>query len=142
MLSRTTHHALRAAAILAAGGQATSTQIAQATGLPRGYMAKVLAILARRGLVVSTRGRRGGFRLARAPSAVSLFDIVTAFENLDDSARAPRAQASPLDLALRRVAAATAEALRHTSLADVRVPDASSTAASPHRRSRSKPASM
>lgn len=44
------------------------------------YLAKVFQKLARRGLVRSTRGKRGGFALARSPEQISLADVIRAVE--------------------------------------------------------------
>ena len=43
-------------------------------------MAKVLQLLARRGLLTSHQGTRGGYRLARAASAISVADIIQAID--------------------------------------------------------------
>ena len=43
-------------------------------------MAKVLQRLARRGLLTSHQGTRGGYRLAKAPSAISVADIIQAID--------------------------------------------------------------
>ena len=53
---------------------------AAATGLPGPTVAKLLAKLSRAGLLHSQRGARGGYRLARAPEAVSVADIVAALD--------------------------------------------------------------
>ena len=47
-------------------------------GLPT--VSKVLKLLARSGLVVSERGKHGGYRLARAAEAICVSDIVDAVE--------------------------------------------------------------
>ena len=43
-------------------------------------VSKVLKTLARGGLVVSTRGAQGGYRLPRPPSAISVAEIIRAME--------------------------------------------------------------
>ncbi|GAB3964488.1 Rrf2 family transcriptional regulator [Plantactinospora veratri] len=52
--------------------------------LPPAYLNKQLQALVRAGILVSTSGPRGGFRLARAPEAVSLLDIVAAIEGPEE----------------------------------------------------------
>jgi Rrf2 family protein len=44
------------------------------------YLNKCLQSLTRAGLLTSTRGPRGGVRLARAPEDITLMDVVTAVE--------------------------------------------------------------
>jgi Rrf2 family protein len=44
------------------------------------YLAKVFQKLARKGLVNSIRGKRGGFFLARTPEGISLADVARAVE--------------------------------------------------------------
>src|SRR5687767_9812008 len=55
-------------------------ELAAATGMPASMVAKTLKHLARQGLLDSTRGARGGYRLARPAKAISLADVVMAFE--------------------------------------------------------------
>jgi FeS assembly SUF system regulator len=54
--------------------------VALRTRIPQPTVSKVLKLLARGGLVVSERGKHGGYRLARAPEAISVADIVDAVE--------------------------------------------------------------
>ncbi|MEX0777556.1 MAG: Rrf2 family transcriptional regulator [Phycisphaeraceae bacterium] len=56
----------------------TAQQIAQGTGIPAGYLAKVLQALVKTGLVCSRRGLHGGFHLAQAPAQFSVLDVVQA----------------------------------------------------------------
>jgi Rrf2 family protein len=49
-------------------------------GVPAHYLAKVLATLARAGLLSATRGARGGYRLARPAAEIPLIEIVEPFE--------------------------------------------------------------
>jgi Rrf2 family protein len=52
--------------------------------LPPASLNKQLQALVRAGILASVPGPRGGFRLARAPEAVSLLDVVTAIEGPDE----------------------------------------------------------
>ncbi|MGW0791724.1 RrF2 family transcriptional regulator [Streptomyces sp. NPDC002911] len=62
------------------GGPVGSGQLAEAHGLPAPYLNKQLQLLVRGGLLTSTPGPRGGFRLARPLSEITLFDVVEAIE--------------------------------------------------------------
>lgn len=61
-------------------GCASAAWVARATGLSVATAAKLLNMLARGGLLVSTRGAAGGFRLARPAAGISLADIVEAVD--------------------------------------------------------------
>jgi Rrf2 family protein len=54
----------------------TIHEIADAEGLSPDYAAKLLRELRRGGLVESTRGAAGGYRLARPPEALTAWDAV------------------------------------------------------------------
>ena len=56
----------------------TIQQIADAEGLSPDYAAKLLRELRRGGLVESTRGAAGGYRLARGARAITAWDAVEA----------------------------------------------------------------
>lgn len=76
-------HALRALAHLAAhegDGALLGRDLAAEVGVPSPYLAKVLATLARAGVVTASRGVRGGYRLARPPEEIRLVEIVEPFE--------------------------------------------------------------
>jgi Rrf2 family protein len=62
------------------GGASSAREIAEQYDIPLELMAKVLQRLARRGLVVSLQGTRGGYRLARQPAQISVADIIEAIE--------------------------------------------------------------
>jgi Rrf2 family protein len=82
MLSQTVEYALRAVVHLAnvAPDAATTDQIAQVTRVPKAYLSKVLQSLVRGGIVRSQRGLGGGMTLAKAPSKLTLLDVVNAVE--------------------------------------------------------------
>ncbi len=49
-------------------------------GLPRPYLRKIMQTLARAGIVVSSRGKGGGFVLARPAAAIRLIDVIRVFQ--------------------------------------------------------------
>ena len=61
-------------------GAASAREIAEQYDIPIELMAKVLQRLARRGLLTSHQGTRGGYRLGRASSAISVADIIQAID--------------------------------------------------------------
>lgn len=90
MISKTEEYALRAAIHLARhyeAGSVRSSTLARETGIPANYMSKVLHQLARHGVVVSERGRNGGFRLSRAPGTITLSQLLAPFAPPEGRAR-------------------------------------------------------
>jgi Rrf2 family transcriptional regulator, nitric oxide-sensitive transcriptional repressor len=83
LLSQTTEYAMRAVLFIAARhpAQVRSAELAASLELPANYLAKTLGQLARAGLLISTRGSAGGFRLSRAPNEIRLVDVTRAFES-------------------------------------------------------------
>lgn len=55
-------------------------EICSGTDLPEYFVAKICRDLVQSGLLVSSRGRGGGFSLARASKEISLYDIVIAVD--------------------------------------------------------------
>ena len=86
MLSKSGIHAVRALILLAElprGARAGTASIAERIDAPKNYLGKILQQLSREGLVVSQKGLGGGFRLARDPKDISLFDIVEPIEQIE-----------------------------------------------------------
>jgi Rrf2 family iron-sulfur cluster assembly transcriptional regulator len=82
-ITLTADYAVRAVVHIAAraGGQCLPAgEIAAAQNIPRVYVSKVLQALARAGIVTCVAGRRGGAKLARRASDISLLDIVEAVD--------------------------------------------------------------
>lgn len=82
MLSQTAEYALRAMVFLAGHPDRylTTPEVAAATQVPAGYLAKVLQSLGRAGLVSAQRGLRGGYRLARPPEKITILAVVNAVD--------------------------------------------------------------
>ncbi|MVN86387.1 Rrf2 family transcriptional regulator [Deinococcus sp. HMF7620] len=58
----------------------TAAELCAQTGLRRAFMVRVLASLVRGNVVLSKKGCSGGYRLARAPQVVTLYDVVRSLE--------------------------------------------------------------
>ena len=59
---------------------AASAEIARSEGIPPKYLEGILAQLKAAGLVLSERGKNGGYRLARPAPDVKMIEIVEALE--------------------------------------------------------------
>jgi len=81
-LSQTVGYAIEALATLADPDCANRqlADIAECSGVPRSYLAKIVAALGRKGLVSAKRGLGGGVSLARSAQDISLLDVVEAVE--------------------------------------------------------------
>lgn len=82
MLSQTVEYALRATLYI--GRDQTRAvrvnEVADAIDAPRNYLAKILGQLARAGILESTRGPAGGFRLGAPARDLALADVVSVFD--------------------------------------------------------------
>jgi len=129
MLSQTAEYALRAALWLAEHPEQEPVRVgdlAEALDVPQNYLSKTLHQLARTGVVQSTRGKHGGFRLGRRPAAIPLWEIVQPFERLGDGracllGRSVCSDAAPCQAHERwkQVKETTAAFFRDTTLADL-----------------------
>jgi len=112
-----------------------AAKLASTFELPAPYMNKHLQALARAGIVSSTPGPRGGFRLARELRKITLLDVVTAIEGSEDAfrcqeirqrgvgAEAPKSafrKRCAIAAAMRSAEVAWRRALEAQTLADVR----------------------
>ncbi|HMT42966.1 MAG TPA: Rrf2 family transcriptional regulator [Chakrabartia sp.] len=79
MLSQKTRYAIRALQHLAdkvGQGSVQLADIADAQNIPAKFLTVILSELSREGLVVSQRGRDGGYQLALAPVDIRYGDII------------------------------------------------------------------
>lgn len=89
------------AATYASGEPLQVRRIAAAHGIPAGFLVQILLQLKTAGLVVSTRGAAGGYRLARPPAEISVWDVMSI---IDGEVRSPSSDSgSPAGQALARV---------------------------------------
>jgi len=96
MLSQRAKYALRAMIHLAGRRDSVPvsvTDIARETNIPRAFLEQIVSDLKRRNLLISTRGKQGGFLLARTADKISFAEII---RNIDGPlALAPCATAPP-----------------------------------------------
>lgn len=127
MLSQTVEYSLRAIVWLAAHAAEpqTTQQIAAATLVPAGYLAKVMRLLGRGGLVTAQRGKRGGFLLARPAEEVSVLEVINTVEPIQRIRECPLGIAAhgshlcPLRKRLDAAMAMIEKAFCETSIAEV-----------------------
>lgn len=83
MLSQAVGYAASALGhIAAAGGKPVLVkEIADAARLPAPYLAKIVQILARKGLVATQRGVGGGVSLARPANMITMFEVCVALDD-------------------------------------------------------------
>jgi len=81
-VSRKTEYGLRCVWRLALEEERTVTlaELAETTAAPAAFLAKLLQGLCAAGIVVSQRGAKGGFRLARPAQETSLYEVYVAME--------------------------------------------------------------
>ncbi len=75
-------------------------EIAQEQGIPERYLVQILLQLKGSGLVQSTRGASGGYRLARPAAAISLGEVLSAIEGPGEP---PREASGPAGRALASI---------------------------------------
>ena len=67
----------------------SSAQIASSRNLSQPLVAKILTQLSQSGFVIGTRGPGGGYRLARDPAKITVYQIVDLFEGHRDPSSCP-----------------------------------------------------
>lgn len=84
-LTTFTDYGLRVLIYVAAApeGHATIGEIARAYDISENHLVKVVHLLGREGFLVNTRGRGGGLRLAQAPRAINVGQVIRATEGPD-----------------------------------------------------------
>ncbi len=127
MFSQTVEYSLRAIVWLAAhpDDPQTNQQIAAATLVPAGYLAKVMQSLGRGGLVSAQRGKHGGFLLAKDAEKISVLDVIDSVEPIGRIRECPLgiaahgARLCPLHKRLDAAMATIEKAFGATSIAEI-----------------------
>ena len=82
-ITRQADYALRAILYmtrLEPGERAATSQIAKEQEIPTSFLAKIISQLSIAGLIHTSRGARGGVRLAHDPKDISLLDVIEAID--------------------------------------------------------------
>ncbi len=82
-LTRAADYAIRGVIYMSmqpAGAVVVIPEIAREMGIPVGFLARIFQSLSRAGLVISHRGKKGGYSLTREPASLTLKDVVEAVE--------------------------------------------------------------
>jgi Rrf2 family protein len=127
MFSQTVEYALRAVVYLAdqAPSPRTTDQIAEMTLVPKAYLSKVLQGLCHAKIVQSKRGLGGGMILTKAPSELTILEVVNAVEPVGRIRECPLGLAAhgvrlcPLHKRLDSALAMVEEAFRQTTVAEI-----------------------
>lgn len=133
MISHKAKYALRALLVLARAEPGSSlmiSEIAQSQNIPKKFLEQILLDLKHHGIVMSRRGKTGGYTLLKAPSEISFGEVLRivdgpiaplpclskmAYRRCDDCASEERCEVRQV---FARVAMATREVLDKTSIAE------------------------
>lgn len=82
LINKQTDYALQALLNIAKSPDkiVSSADLYESLGLPRAILRKVLQILQKEGILDSTKGSGGGFKLATRPEKIFLLDLINIFE--------------------------------------------------------------
>lgn len=100
MLSKTAEYALRAVVAIAKVEEerpVLAREISSKGHIPNKYLSKVLRDLVHAGVLSSTRGIGGGFRLKRRANKLKLVDVVKPFDDIPARSRCPLGHAKCTD---------------------------------------------
>ncbi|MEE9555579.1 MAG: Rrf2 family transcriptional regulator [candidate division Zixibacteria bacterium] len=116
MISTTSKYALRALVYLGTiprGTPVVSGHLAQQAGIPPDYLYKILLDLRNAGILDSSRGLKGGYRLRKKPEKIKLIEIISLFDG-------PSAEPSCL-LGEYRICSDDKPCSAHSAWRDVRI---------------------
>jgi Rrf2 family protein len=131
MLTHTGDYALRGLIYLANDpddGYHQTRDLAKALNVPANYLGKILQTLAHDRIVESRRGLNGGFRLARLPEQIRLYDVLNALEAVPRDPECPlitggrQIELCALHRRFAAMAAKYVRFLKETTLEDVLQP--------------------
>ncbi len=61
----------------------SAEEIAKQLSIPKEFVSKILQSLTESGIILSRKGKNGGFSLAKSPSQIKLIDIVESIDGLE-----------------------------------------------------------
>ncbi len=130
-LTKQTNYAIRILMYCAAneGRLSQIAEIAEAYGLSRVFLFKILQLLTKNGFVLSTRGRNGGIRLMKPANEIKLSEVVRVTEDnfemaecfREEGADCPLVDSCELNSALREALGAFFMVLDKYTIQDLAV---------------------
>ncbi|MBN2705197.1 MAG: Rrf2 family transcriptional regulator [Deltaproteobacteria bacterium] len=128
-LTRASDYAVRGVVYMAMqppGAIVVIPEVAREMDVPVGFLARIFQSLSRSGIVISHRGKKGGYSLARKPDEVTLCDVVEAVEGdirlnicLDGYEACNRMAFCPIRKELAKVQEELIKSLGKTNFADL-----------------------
>ncbi|MFQ5519391.1 MAG: SUF system Fe-S cluster assembly regulator [Mariprofundus sp.] len=105
----------------------SAAELAEVTHIPSPTVSKILQMLLHEGLLDSTRGAKGGYRLTRPSGEINVRDVINVFEgsialtecNLEDGGACDQHEICSTSTNWKRINHAVGQALQDISLADM-----------------------
>ncbi|WP_457592642.1 RrF2 family transcriptional regulator [Hydrogenimonas sp.] len=81
LLTRASEYALLSLALIGEGGEPKDVDtLSKQLGISKSFLAKILQSLAKRGILTSYKGAKGGFALNKKFSEISIMEVINAAE--------------------------------------------------------------
>ncbi|MFH1837334.1 MAG: Rrf2 family transcriptional regulator [Candidatus Omnitrophota bacterium] len=82
MITKDTDYAIKALACIAVSPEETVTVkgLSEKLGIPGPFLRKILQVLNKKGILVSSKGKNGGFSAASSPLEMTVLDIIEIFQ--------------------------------------------------------------
>lgn len=119
-LTRAGEYAVRCVLYLSRKGEGelvSRQEVASRAGIPPDFLAKIVQQLAKTGIIEIVQGSKGGYRLVRPPTAVTMLDVIEAMIGeiyLNDCVARPASCANNPSCTVHRVWLRAREQLRQT----------------------------
>lgn len=82
-ITRACDYAIRALLYMASkpeGSTFMRSDLSQKSNVPDSFLGKILQNLAKSDILISERGKKGGFRLDKSPEEITVYDVIQAVE--------------------------------------------------------------
>lgn len=82
-ITRACDYAMRALLSMAEKPKGTvfmRSELSKISNVPDSFLGKIMQNLAKSGILISERGKKGGFRLEKDPDEVNMYDVITSIE--------------------------------------------------------------
>lgn len=82
LITRDTDYAIKAICFMAENGKEITpvSELVQKLKIPRPFLRKILQALNKKGVLISFKGKSGGFKLRRKPQSIFITDLIEVFQ--------------------------------------------------------------